>query len=361
MFRQRYTNRHVALAFALMVATLLSVQLRTTVSATPSQIVVTTSIQDAVDAASPGDVIRVPPGTYHENVEVTESDITIIGSPAAILDGEFVGSDGMGLCVMSTTGFRLTGLTVRNFEYGVFLQDVDGFEVSHGVFRDNEEYGVFPVLSSNGVIDFNDVSGSNDAGIYVGLSSDIVVKHNHVTDSTTGIEIENSARIEADHNLATDNTIGVLVVLLPGLPVKTLSDVVVTSNVLNGNNRPNPYGEPDPEEIVSLLPSGIGLLVVAGDGGVLQHNVAKHNNSAGIAVVSLSPDLAELDDQIDPEPDGYQIVDNVALQNGTEPDPNLGLPQGADLFWDGTGSDNCWASNVFMTSIPDSEFLPACS
>jgi pectin methylesterase-like acyl-CoA thioesterase len=50
-------------------------------------IVVSTTIQAAVDAANPGDTVRVPPGIYHENVLVTKDNITIEGSHGAILDG----------------------------------------------------------------------------------------------------------------------------------------------------------------------------------------------------------------------------------------------------------------------------------
>src|SRR5688572_2805586 len=77
-------------------------------------IVVTTTIQAAVDAANPGDTVRVPPGTYHENVLVTKDNITIEGSAGAILDGTGV-SGTSGITVRSLTplarinGFRLTG------------------------------------------------------------------------------------------------------------------------------------------------------------------------------------------------------------------------------------------------------------
>ena len=50
-------------------------------------IVVSSTIKAAVDAASPGDVIFVPPGTYTENVQVRTSGLTIVGPRTAVLDG----------------------------------------------------------------------------------------------------------------------------------------------------------------------------------------------------------------------------------------------------------------------------------
>ena len=60
---------------------------------------VSSTIQAAVDAAEPGDIILVPPGTYHESVRVLKNDITILGPRTAIIDasgfanGIHVGAD----------------------------------------------------------------------------------------------------------------------------------------------------------------------------------------------------------------------------------------------------------------------------
>ena len=101
------------------------------VQAESNVIVVTTNIQAAVDAANSGDTVRVPPGTYHENVLVTKDNITIEGSASAILDG--TGLPGTsGITVRSLTplarinGFRLTGMRIQNYiRNGVILSRVD--------------------------------------------------------------------------------------------------------------------------------------------------------------------------------------------------------------------------------------------
>lgn len=52
-------------------------------SAKAAVLVVSTSIQAAVDEANPGDTIFVPPGTYRETVRVSKDNITILGSERA--------------------------------------------------------------------------------------------------------------------------------------------------------------------------------------------------------------------------------------------------------------------------------------
>src|SRR4051794_34653419 len=54
-------------------------------------IVVTSTIQAAVDAADPGDTVLVPAGTYSATVSVTEPGITIRGPQDAVLDGSGLG------------------------------------------------------------------------------------------------------------------------------------------------------------------------------------------------------------------------------------------------------------------------------
>src|SRR5256885_17115314 len=64
----------------------------------------TTSIQNAIEAAAPGDTVSVAPGTYTgPTVRVTKSDLTISGSVAATIDA--TGND-FGITVGPGLGFE---------------------------------------------------------------------------------------------------------------------------------------------------------------------------------------------------------------------------------------------------------------
>ena len=150
------------------------------------------SIQDAVDAAQPGDIIEVKEGTYtgmagyDSVVTVTTDNLTIKGSKKAVIEadgfeyGIMVGDDAPinagGCPPITVNGFKLQGLTIQNStDTGVRLVGVDGFELTLSSYIDNEEYGPFPVCSKNGSITHNFASGHNDAAIYVGDDDNVVV------------------------------------------------------------------------------------------------------------------------------------------------------------------------------------------
>src|ERR1700746_4028711 len=57
-------------------------------SAEAAVVVVSTTIQAAVDKANADDTILVPPGTYRGTVRVLKDNITILGSEGAIIDAK---------------------------------------------------------------------------------------------------------------------------------------------------------------------------------------------------------------------------------------------------------------------------------
>jgi parallel beta-helix repeat protein len=65
-------------------------------------------------------------------------------------------------------------------------------EWTNGPDENNGAYGLYPVQSSNVLIEESVVIGASDAGIYVGQSNNIIVRNSRVEFNVAGIEIENS-------------------------------------------------------------------------------------------------------------------------------------------------------------------------
>ncbi len=321
------------------------------------------SIQAAVDAATPGATITIEPGTYTEDIVVNKPSIQLIGRSEAAVIIQNPGNEENGITVNEDgDGFVLKNVTVKNFEEnGVYLMGVDNFTISHVTTTDNGEYGIFPIHSSHGIIDHCLATGHTDTGIYIGQSTDVDMSYNTAYANVNGLEIENASNIKATHNQAYDNVCGILVTLLPGLDVKTASNIYVGNNHVYNNNHENFGGSEDGLE--SIIPSGLGILVLGADQTTVERNTVMHNDFAGITVFSSlvlvalgGADPSDFD--IEPNPDGTRIINNVVQQNGANP-PVLDIPlPGVDLLWDGSGINNCWSGNKHKTSYPSP--LPSC-
>ena len=322
------------------------------------------SIQAAVDAAAPGTVIQIEPATYAEAIHVSVPGLALVGQRRQ--DGRGVvienpGGEDNGIRVdPGSDRFVLLNVTVRGFaDNGVLLSGVDGFLLAGVTAQDNGEYGLFPVHSSHGLIERCRASGHNDTGIYVGQSHDVTVRHSVAFANVNGIEFENSQRVQGVANETYDNVVGILVVVLPGLDVKTTNDVLVARNSVHDNNHPN---FAPPGDLASFVPSGSGILIVGADRATVEGNTVSGNQFTGIAVGStlLLGTLAGLPPEafadIEPNPDHAVIRGNQAMGNGTA-SPIPFLPA-VDLLWDGSGEGNCWGRNRFGSSVPDP--LPAC-
>jgi parallel beta-helix repeat protein len=354
------------------------------------------SIREALAAARSGDTIEVGPGVYHEGLPgdlnaltVTVDGIELVGKPRhghpVVLEN--AGNQSFGIWVSPANsagpgpeadpekppcgfdgstirGFALEGFTIRGFaQHGLHLACVEHFRIEDNVSEGNHVYGLFPVLSRDGILSGNLVRGSDkDAGIYVGQSDRVLIAGNRAEDNLLGLEVENSRDCSVYGNELTGNTLGIIVDILPDKIRLTQERTVVAGNRVHDNNRAN---SAEPGDIIAVLPPGIGILLSGADTTRVALNHVHGNQFAGIAVVSLclafvlqGQDGCPAGLEVNPDPDGNRIVGNRVTGNATVP---TGTPLDAllgDLVWDGSGNGNCWSRNRFTTSVPPE--LPAC-
>jgi plastocyanin len=98
------------------------------------------TIQAAVDAARPGDLILVGPGVYREEVKVTVPSLVIRGRDRdrVVIDGEFQRPNGISV---TADGVAVENLTVRNARInGLFWTGVRGYRASYITAYNNKDY-----------------------------------------------------------------------------------------------------------------------------------------------------------------------------------------------------------------------------
>jgi cytochrome c peroxidase len=315
------------------------------------------SIQEAVDKAGRNGVVRIYPGTYHENVLVIHHGVTIEG---VIRNGKRPVLDGRNLLPDAISGlgndFKVMNLEIRNYQgNGVVVHKARNVVYRNLILHNTGLYGVYPIECDGVLVEDCKVSGTRDAGIYVGQSRNIVVRRNEAFQNVTGIEIENCVNAIVEDNYVHNNTGGILVFLLPFNPSKVQDGCIVRRNRVINNNTPN---FADPEAIVSNVLKGTGIMLLAADNTEVYENKIVGNGTFGIMTIGLRqifPAPTPLD--VDPNPDGNRIYNNILRDNGKDPDERLkrfGIPP-VDLLWDMTGKGNAWnqpEGTRFPTTLP---------
>jgi parallel beta-helix repeat protein len=305
-------------------------------------------IQDAVKKAQPGDTIQVMPGTYRETVFIDKDNISLMGvirgGDWPVLDGESKRNDAI---LYSGDGTRIENFKIVKYKGNAIMgQAGSNFVIRHNWVVDTGVYGIFPQLGKNGLIEYNVLTGIEDAAIYVGMSDNVHVAHNEVYGNVAGIEIENTRHAIVENNMVYDNAGGILTFITPGLPIKTTIDVIIRNNFIVGNNHVN-FGAAG--SIVSGVPSGTGIIIMAADDVIVENNVIRDNKNAGVVVVDhKSFANITIDPEADPNPDRVKLLRNLYVNNGYEPIAEIKAlmlasltQQGPDVVAVGGGTGSC--------------------
>ncbi len=252
-------------------------------------------LQEQLIAAQPGDVIDIPAGVFEFNRPLSLDGIANItirgaGMEETVLSfrGQKVGAEGIRVTADSVT---IQDLTIRDTKGdGIKLQDCRGITLrnikttwSGGADEANGGYGLYPVASTDVLIDGCEASYASDAGIYVGQCRGVVVRNCYAHENVAGIEIENCIDAEVYDNRCEGNTGGLLVFDLPDLPQTNGRNCKVYRNQIIENNHRNfaPEGN-----IVGIVPPGTGIILLAAKEVEIFENVIKGHKTFGAAIAS---------------------------------------------------------------------------
>jgi len=298
-------------------------------------------IQNQLATIADGTTVSFAAGTYHfqNALAFNAKNLTIqgAGETQTILDFAAQTQSGAGGEGLSSTGdnFYIHDLSIKDpAGNGVKMEKADNVHVNHvrvywsndGV-NTNGPYGIYPVTCTNVLVENSYAAGASDTGIYVGQSTNIIVRNNEAEKNVMGVEIENCHSADVHDNNLHGNTGGVLVFTGPNLAQKDGNTAHVFHNTVTANNHPNfGYGG-----MVTQIPAGSGIVVMADRSVEIDHNAITGNDTDGVAVISFiftglanttAPDAAYY-----PYPKQVYIHDNTFAGNGTSPDTVVSLGQ----------------------------------
>lgn len=305
--------------------------------------------------AKAGDVIEIPEGkfSFDRSLSLTADGVTIRGKgmDKTILSfaGQVAGAEGL---LVTASDFTIEDLAIEDSK-GDALKVNEGENIVIRRVRtewtgepktENGAYGIYPVQTTNVLLESNVAIGASDAGIYVGQSKNVIVRYNRAEKNVAGIEIENTFDADVYENVATDNTGGILVFNMPNL-AQPGARTRVYANEVNANNRKN-FGHPGTP--VATIPAGSGVVVNSNDAVEIFDNDIRDNKTSNIIIASiyssgLSKDGMAAD--FDGYPESIYVYGNRMGGGGKNPD-GLDLqalklakfgPTGAlpDVLWDG--------------------------
>lgn len=304
-------------------------------------------VRQAFSLAQPGTVLEFGEGTFTftSGLLVSASHVTVRGQGMHATMLDFDASSSAEGILATGDHFLIHDLAVLDPPGdGVKAVGIDGFtarrvrvEWSNFADPNNGPYGIYPVLTENILIELCHVRGAEDAAIYVGQSSNALVRNNWVDRNVAGIEIENTIHADVHGNVATENAAGILVFDLTGLSQAGRSTRVHHNWVYDNNGVNFGHG------FLALVPSGTGVLVVSTDDVEIFENQVYDNATLGIGVISYELSLLPFPPGFDAWPETVHVHDNQLSNNAYAPQGQIGqviafqfYPQDPpEILWDG--------------------------
>ena len=292
------------------------------------------TIQDAVDASNPGDLVLIDRGIYYEEVVVRTPSITIRGIDRneVIIDGEFEKANG--IIVAGVDGVAVENITARNaLLNGFYWATSEGYRASYVTAYNNGDYGIYAFDSVDGIIEHSYASGSPDAGFYIGQCYPCDAVINNVISENNGLGYSGTnsgGDLYIVSSVFRNNMGGIAPNTLDSelLPPERES-FIIGNHIENNNNTKAPAW---PNQYITL---GNGIIIAGGNNNVIKNNVINDHNLFGVVVT------ASFDDNYWPA-HGNLVQDNIIINSNK-----------ADMALSGVSNlANCFKGNSFQTSFP---------
>jgi parallel beta-helix repeat protein len=254
-----------------------------------------TPLQDAIDAAAPGDTVRLAGGGYFESIVITKR-LTLAGPPGTYQDAHPAAAVIVAGCGPATTGITVQADGVKIHDLRVIEYTQSGIDVTGRNGFKMRNVFVVPNCPTGPVFSVNVV-----ASTHVKIDNSLILAASEVDGSALHLgDIPADGDVRVRRSGGTRHEIGIFV---DGCAARSVS---VSRGYANFN-------------------TATGILLQDTDGIELKKNQVARNTDNGIVV--------------DANCDGNRIVENDIDENTT------------DVSDAGTG--NCWHNNHYTTgSVP---------
>jgi hypothetical protein len=298
------------------------------------------TIQAAVDAARPGQIISIAPNVYHEAVRVKTPGITIRGQDrnGVILDGNFTLSNGIEI---EANNVVVENMTARHYFGNGFYWDggkdashpLSGYRGSYLTAYTNGDYGIYAFNFQNGEFDHSYAAGSPDSGFYIGqcYPCNAIIDQVISEWSALGYSGTNAGgNLIIRDSIWRDNMAGILPNTLDVEEIPPEHQTVIFNNEVYDNNNDQAPTKPLEYPVI-----GTGIGVPGGVGNVIVGNHVHDQRNFGIIV------LASIDKNFW-VPSDNRVIGNVVTNSGAA-DLALAVP---------SGPGNCFSGNTATRTLP---------
>ncbi|HEV2825319.1 MAG TPA: right-handed parallel beta-helix repeat-containing protein [Actinomycetota bacterium] len=291
------------------------------------------TIQEAVGAARPGDLVLIGPGVYREEVKVAVPSLILRGRDRnrVVIDGEFLRPNGISV---TADEVAVENLTVRNaLINGLFWTGVRGYRASYVTAYNNKDYGIYAFDSADGLFEHSYASGSPDSGFYIGqchpcdaVIDQVVAERNGLGYSGTNA----GGNLQIVRSLWRANWAGIVPNTLDSELLPPFRQVDIVGNRVEANHNRDAPGVP-----LEWGPFGNGIVLGGGnDSRVERNHVLDHVNNGILVTPNIDKHVWTAT--------GNRVAGNLVEGSGR-----------ADLALAGpAGAGNCFEGNRARTSIP---------